>query len=129
MRKETVLFISLSASSPDPMHKQVTDQVKQAIAVGDIVAGEQLPSIRELAKALGISVITVKRSYLDLEAQGLIIARPGLGSFVAEVDRGRLRSEKLSELRATLTRVLAEGEKFGVTAADVVRLIQEIEES
>ena len=110
------------------MYKQVTDQVKGAIAIGDLKPGEKLPSIRELAEALKISVITTKRAYLDLETEGFILTRPGLGSFVAEVNRSNLRDGKLSEFRAELTKILRTGEKFGITADDVVGLIRQIEE-
>jgi len=76
------VFIVLSPESPDPLHKQVTDQVREAIAGGDVHPGDRLPSIREMAKELNISVITVKRSYMDLEREGLLVTRAGLGSFV-----------------------------------------------
>jgi GntR family transcriptional regulator len=122
------LFIALSPSSPDPMYKQVTDQVKNAIASGDLKPGEKLPSVRELSEGLKISAITVKRAYLDLENEGYIMARAGLGSFVAEIDRGKLRREKLAEFRTTLSGVLATGAKFGIKAEDLVRLLREIQE-
>lgn len=122
------MFIALSPSNPDPMYKQVTDQIKNAIAAGDLRPNDKLPSIRELAEALKISAITVKRAYLDLEGEGYIFTRAGLGSFVAEIDRRSLRSEKLAEFRAALQGILATGEKFGITADDVVRLIRQIQE-
>ena len=81
------MFIALSPSHPDPMYKQVTDQIKDAIASGDLEPNERLPSVRELAEALNVSAITIKRAYLDLETDGYILTRAGLGSFVAEVDR------------------------------------------
>jgi len=122
------LFIALSPSNPDPMYKQVTDQIKNAIASGDLKAGDKLPSIRELTDALKTSAITVKRAYLDLESEGFIITRAGLGSFVADIDKDRLKEEKLAEFRTLLQGILATGAKFGIGAGDVVRLIREIEE-
>ena len=122
------MFIVLSPSHPDPMYKQVTDQIKNSIASGDLKSGDRLPSIRELTDTLKISAITIKRAYLDLENEGFIITRAGLGSFVADIDRGRLKKEKLAELRAELKRILASGAKFGIGAGDIVRLIREIEE-
>ena len=82
------MFITLSPASPDPMYKQITDQVRDAIAAGELAAGEKLPSVREMSEALKTSAITVKRAYLDLENEGCIISRAGLGSFVAEVEPG-----------------------------------------
>jgi len=122
------LFIALSPSNPDPMYKQVTDQIKNAIAAGDLRPNDKLPSIRELAEALKISIITIKRAYLDLESEGFILTRAGLGSFVADVDRERLRKEKLAEFKTVLKGMLATGAKFGVKADDIARLIREIRE-
>jgi GntR family transcriptional regulator len=122
------LFIALSPSNPDPMYKQVTDQIKNAIAAGDLRPNDKLPSIRELAEALKISIITIKRAYLDLESEGYILTRAGLGSFVADVDRERLRKEKLAEFKTALKGMLATGAKFGVKADDIARLIREIRE-
>jgi len=122
------VFIALSANNPDPMYKQVTDQVKNAIAAGDLKPNDKLPSIRELAEALKISAITIKRAYLDLEGEGYILTRAGIGSFVAEIDRERLRREKLTEFKAALKGILATGAKFGIRAEDIARLIREIQE-
>jgi GntR family transcriptional regulator len=122
------LFIVLSTSNPDPMYKQVTDQIKNAVASGELKTGDKLPSIRELSEALKISAITIKRAYLDLENEGYILTRAGLGSFVAEIDRARLRSEKLGEFRTTLAGILATGAKFGIQADDFVQLIRQIQE-
>ena len=110
------------------MYKQVTDQIKNAIAAGDLRPNDKLPSIRELAEALKISAITIKRAYLDLENEGYILTRAGLGSFVADIDRESLRKEKLAEFKTALKGILATGAKFGVKADDIVRLIREIRE-
>jgi GntR family transcriptional regulator len=122
------LFITLSPASPDPMYKQITDQVRDAIASGELAAGEKLPSIRELAEALRTSVITVKRAYLDLEKEGCIVTRAGLGSFVAAVDPARLRDRKIEEVRGELARIVRSGAKFSIRPQDLVRLIRSIEE-
>ncbi|MBM3312880.1 MAG: GntR family transcriptional regulator [Candidatus Aminicenantes bacterium] len=122
------MFIALSPSSPDPMYKQVTDQVKNSIASGDLKPGEKLPSVRELAEGLKTSAITIKRAYFDLENEGYIFTRAGLGSFVSEIDREKLRREKLAEYRAALSGILATGAKFGIKAEDLVELVREIRE-
>ena len=86
------MFIVISQSDPDPMHRQVTDQVKDAIAKGTLKTGEKLPSIREMSKELKISPITIKRSYRDLEQEGYIITRAGLGLRAPFVGLRALRS-------------------------------------
>jgi GntR family transcriptional regulator len=122
------LFIALSPSHPDPMYKQVTDQIKNAIASGDLRADEKLPSVRELSEALKISAITIKRAYLDLENEGYIFTRAGMGSYVTAIDRNRLRHEKLSEFRTELERILGTGKKFGISVDDIVQLIRQVQE-
>jgi GntR family transcriptional regulator len=129
LTNEVPVFIALSPISPDPLYKQVTDQVRDAIASGDIAAGDRLPSIRELAKMLQISVITIKRAYADLETEGYVVSRPGLGSFVADVDRVRLREAKLRELEDELAGIVAASERFGISSHDIIELIRRIEEN
>jgi GntR family transcriptional regulator len=87
------------------------EQIRARIAAGDWPAGKELPSIRALAVALNVSVITVKRAYLDLETEGVIFTRHGKGSFVADVNglAGELQEGKLDEhlaQAATLGRLL-----------------------
>jgi GntR family transcriptional regulator len=81
------------------MYLQITEQIRMRIAAGDWAPGKELPSIRALAADLRVSVITVKRAYLDLETEGVIVTRHGKGSFVAEADdlAGSLQEEKLDE--------------------------------
>lgn len=123
------VLIVLSRENPDPLYRQITDQVRDAIAAGDLAPGAKLPSIRDMARELDISVITVKRAYMDLETEGYIVTRPGLGSFVASVDRDRVRAEKLAELRRELSRLVAAAGKFGIGRAEIARLLNEVEES
>jgi len=121
------VFVVLSPAHPDPMYKQVTDQIKDAIASGDLKPNERLPSVRELSEALGVSAITIKRAYHDLETDGYILTRAGLGSFVAPVERGVLRERKLSELREELRRLVRSSAKFGISANDIVELTRQVE--
>ena len=121
------MFVALSPTHPDPMYKQVTDQIRDAIAAGDLNPNERLPSVRELAEALNVSAITIKRAYQDLETQGLILTRAGLGSFVAPVERDALRERKLAELQEELRRLVRSSAKFGISAGDIVRLARQAE--
>lgn len=76
--------LSISAADPRPMYLQIMEQIRQRIALGDWPAGHELPSIRALAVDTQVSVITVKRAYLELEREGLILTRHGRGSFVSD---------------------------------------------
>ena len=74
----------LSPHSITPMYEQIMAQVVAKVMAGEWKAGTPLPSIRELAAGSRVSVITVKRAYLELERSGVIVTRQGKGSFVAE---------------------------------------------
>jgi GntR family transcriptional regulator len=76
--------IVLSRADARPMYVQIMEQIKQRVAVGDWSPGQEIPSIRQLAVSLQVSVITVKRAYLELEREGVILTQHGKGSFVAD---------------------------------------------
>ena len=119
------MFIVLSPSNPDPMYKQITDQVKDAIASGQLGPETKLPSIREMARELSISAITIKRAYADLENEGYILTRSGLGSFVADINLETLKKEKIRQLRKEIRVLMKSAEKFGISGDDIIDLIKE----
>ncbi len=87
------------------MYLQIMSQIKQKVMVGDWQTGFHLPSIREMASATGVSVITVKRAYSELEHEGVIVTQQGRGSFIAESET--VRSDlQLSELDEKLKQVV-----------------------
>ena len=122
------MFIVVSPLNPDPMYKQVADQIKDAIATKVLKPESKLPSIREMSKELKISIITIKRAYADLEKEGYIFIRSGMGSFVADVKTDQLRLEKLGEIKVDIKKILKSGEKFNVSAGDVIAVIKEMKE-
>jgi len=73
----------ISQSDKRPIYLQIMEQIKQRVAVGDWIVGQPIPSIRQLAVDLQVSVITVKRAYLELEREGVIVTQQGKGSWVA----------------------------------------------
>ena len=89
----------ISQGEKRPLYLQIMEQVKRKIAVGDWGAGQAIPSIRQLAAEIGVSVITVKRAYLELEREGVIVTRQGKGCFVAsDSDVGeRIREQELAQ--------------------------------
>ena len=108
------------------MYKQITDQVKEAIANGSLAPETRLPSIRELSRELKVSTITIKRAYSDLENEGYIITRIGLGSFVAGMSRDKLRQQKIAEIRKEIEKIVVTAEKIGISARDVGDIVGEI---
>ncbi len=89
----------ISQTDNRPMYLQIMEQIKQRIAVGDWAAGQAIPSIRQLAVDIGVSVITVKRAYLELEREGVIVTRQGKGCFVASDSAvgARIREQELAQ--------------------------------
>lgn len=106
--------INISQTDARPMYLQIMEQIRARVAAGDWAAGKELPSIRALAAALSVSVITVKRAYLDLETEGVIVTRHGKGSFVADVNglAGELTDAKLEE---HLNEAATLGRQLGLT--------------
>ncbi|MET0282058.1 MAG: GntR family transcriptional regulator [Steroidobacteraceae bacterium] len=76
-------LVSISQADPRPLYLQVKEQIRHRVAVGELKAGDEIPSIRQLAADIRVSVITIKRAYLELELEGVIQTRPGRGSCVA----------------------------------------------
>ncbi|MCP4151852.1 MAG: GntR family transcriptional regulator [bacterium] len=106
----------------------MTDQIKNAIADGSLNPGFRLPSVRNMVSELKISAITVKRAYADLEREGFIKTRSGLGTFVADVDAGKMREEKMLELKEEIKKIIKSGEKYKISAEDIIELIRNIME-
>jgi len=112
-----------------PLYQQIVNQVKQKIAVGEWVAGEEIPSIRQLAADLRVSVITVKRAYLEMEHAGLIVTQHGKGSFVAaDVTAGPELFEQ--EIDGHLEEVARLGTTMGMSEREIVsRLRKALDET
>jgi GntR family transcriptional regulator len=127
--RETPVFIVISPLNPDPLYKQVVDQIKDAVTTGTLEPETKLPSIREMSKELGISIITIKRAYADLEKDGYIFTRAGMGSFVVDVNRTVLRSERMAEIRSNLEKIVRTGRKFGISSQDIVNIIKKTKEN
>jgi GntR family transcriptional regulator len=112
--------IHISQTDARPMYLQILEQIRARVAAGDWAPGKELPSIRALAAALNVSVITIKRAYLDLENEGVIVTRHGKGSFVAESGTrslaGELREQKLDEHLAAAAGI---GQQLGHTAEEL----------
>ena len=106
--------IILSNSSDKPIYEQIVVQMKNLILAGELQEGQQLPSIRALASDLRISVITTKRAYAELEAQGFIETVQGKGSFAAGGNTELLREERLRHIEELLGNAVREARGAGI---------------
>ncbi len=113
-----------------PIYEQICQQIKAQIISGTLSPGEALPSIRGLAKDLKISVITTKRAYDELEAQGFLTTVAGKGCFVAEKNLDLIRERQLQELESHLTAAAELAKSCGVgpqELQDMLRILLEEE--
>jgi GntR family transcriptional regulator len=114
----------LSTSDSTPMYQQIVNQITTKVMAGDWPAGQPLPSIRELASASRVSVITVKRAYAELGQAGVIVTRHGMGSFVAEspnLSNSLLQAEFTQHFEA----MLACARRLGLSAKDIRQLLDD----
>ena len=98
--------IIISNASNLPIYEQIYTQMKNAILLGDLREGDLLPSIRQLAKDLRISVITTKRAYDELERDGFLYTVAGKGSYVAAKNTGIIREGQLKEIEEHMREIL-----------------------
>lgn len=106
------------------MYQQIVDQVTAKVMAGDWKAGQALPSIRELASASRVSVITVKRAYAELGLAGIIVTRHGMGSFVADspdLATNLLRAEFGRHFKA----MLASAARLGMSRNEIQQMLAE----
>jgi GntR family transcriptional regulator len=111
-----------------PLHAQLERSVRVAIASRRLRTGDQLPTVRQLAVFLRVNANTVSRVYTQLEREGVLETRRGIGTFVANgaSDSPRNHEARRAELTAIVTRALAEASARGFTAADLRRELQSI---
>ena len=120
--------IIISNSSGQPIYEQICRQIKGAVASGKLRPGEPLPSIRNLARDLRISVITTKRAYEELERDGFICTVAGKGSFVAQQDVELARESSLREIEEHLTAALELAGQIGLSTEELQGILQVLSE-
>ena len=119
--------IVLSHADGRPMYLQIMEQIRRSIAVGDLKAGQPLPSIRQLAVDLQVSVITVKRAYFELEREGVIATQHGKGSVIAlDADVGaRIHEQDLAKHLEEAVRI---GHLLGLSSREIQSRLRETAE-
>jgi GntR family transcriptional regulator len=123
---QQLLLPPLSPAAPGPLYQQIVDGLKGEIAQGRLAPGSPLPSVRALAEDLLVSVITVKRAYEELEHDGIIYRRQGLGTFVAENGSARSLELKIGRAEALLREALREAREAGWNGEAILKRMREI---
>lgn len=116
--------IIISNSSGEPIYEQIVNQVKALIMAGTLKSGDALPSMRALAQALRISVITTKRAYEELEREGFIESYTGKGSFVKEQNQEFLKEENLRQIEALLSQAVNKAMLSGISYEELNEILK-----
>ena len=118
------MTVLIDNKSGAPIYDQIYTQIKDQIISGALREDEALPSIRSLAKDLRISVITTKRAYDELEADGFLFTVAGKGCFVAEKNLDLIREQKLKELEDHLDAAVELAAQCGVSSAQLQEMLR-----
>lgn len=115
--------IIISNTSGEPIYEQIVKQIKKLIFSGELNEGDALPSIRNLAQELRISVITTKRAYEELESEGYIVTMQGKGSYVASQNKELLREKRLRLIEEKLSEAVKESRLINLSLEELVDIL------
>lgn len=117
------MLIFINNKNGVPIYDQIYSQIKAEIINGSLKEDSPLPSIRNLAKDLHISVITTKRAYEELEKDGFIYTTPGKGSFVAAKNTELLREENLRKIETHLEEIMKLASSCNLSKDDIISML------
>ncbi|MDM5230853.1 MULTISPECIES: GntR family transcriptional regulator [Lysinibacillus] len=115
--------IIISNSSKEPIYEQIYAQIKKLILTGELQEGQSLPSMRQLAKDLEISVITTKRAYEELEKNGFIYSIVGKGSFISEQNKEMMRERKIKVVEENLLIAIQNAKEMNIDLAELKEML------
>ncbi|MEX6344697.1 PSM export ABC transporter transcriptional regulator PmtR [Staphylococcus ureilyticus] len=121
--REDVNENTFKNSSERPIYEQIKQQVKENILKGYVAPGEHLPSMRELAQDLSVSVITTKRAYEDLEKDGFVFTIRGKGTFVKEQDSSILKEKQFIVIESLAKSMSKEAKTIGMTLSELQEIL------
>lgn len=117
--------LQLSMDDPEPMYRQIESQLRDLILGGQLRPGTKLPSVRALASDLSCSVITTRRAYHDLEGEGFIRTRQGMGTVVAHLPEEKLSVHRRQAVDDALTQAVRAGRRAGLTQDELRGIFEE----
>lgn len=120
------LPLRLSQATGVPFYRQIVDQMADLVRSGQLAPGSLLPSVRDLAAQLLVSLITVRNAYDDLENAGLIVRRQGYGTYVADNVVTASREQTLQEARTVLSDAIGRVRRLGLDGAAILTLVHEL---
>ena len=116
-------MIVLNYHDPRPLYAQLKERLRREILSGALQAGEQLPSVRELAASLAINPNTIRRAYLELETEGYVCTVQGKGSFVSLEGAAALEEEAMLGVQEVMEKAVAMGRKINMNDDELRRLL------
>jgi DNA-binding transcriptional regulator YhcF (GntR family) len=125
-REQPRIPVRLSMEDPEPMYRQIESQLRDLILGGHLPAGTKLPTIRALAVDLGCSVITTTRAYQDLEQEGFIRTRQGMGTLVSEMPKEKLSSYRREAVESAIREALQAGLRAGLQRKELREIVESI---
>lgn len=120
------MLIQIEPQSDIPIYEQVTQQIIEGIAKGELKPGDTLPSVRNLAADLGVNMHTVNKSYHELEAKGILTIRAKSGAMIRSVEERALTPDQLKKIEKNLKPVVAEGLVLGATADQIEYMMKKV---
>ena len=118
---------SIQTGSAEPIYRQLVEQVRRRVASGQIKAGDEIPSVRELAQQLAVHPMTISKAYSLLEAEGLLERRRGLAMRVApQHQRAQPAASRIDLLRPTLVRAAAEARQLQLPKRTALKLFEDV---
>jgi GntR family transcriptional regulator len=119
-------LFSIATGSPEPIYRQLVEQVRRLTASGQLRPGDEMPSVREIAQALALNPMTVSKAYGLLEMEGVLARRRGLGMVVADSAAPAGKADILGLLRPTLERAAVEARQLELDSDTVLSLFATI---
>ena len=120
------MLIDLDADDPRPVFQQIVDEVRRAIAVGQVKPDDPLPAVRKLADELKVNANTVQHAYRTLEREGVVYVRRGTGTFVSPTAREQGKERRMAVARQIAGRAMREGFRNGLLASDLIAALHDI---
>ncbi|MDN4495527.1 GntR family transcriptional regulator [Ureibacillus aquaedulcis] len=115
--------IIITNSSKDPIYEQIATQVKNLIMDSTLKEGDALPSMRQLAKDLQVSIITTKRAYEELEKGGFIYSIVGKGSFVSEQSTELMKEKRLQTIEENMFEIISNSKMLGIQLEELIEML------
>ena len=124
-RAQPRIPLHLSMDDPEPMYRQIESQLRDLILSGQLPPGTKLPSVRALSNDLSCSVITTRRAYQDLEGEGFIRTRQGMGTIVADIPEEKMSAHRREAVDAAFGEAVRAGRRAGLTHEELRGILEE----